>query len=62
MRDASGSGKEYWSLLNEPENIYAGQVFNYDAKQSYNILQYCTRESRKFRVKIIIWSDLLPHT
>ena len=38
VRDAS-AGKEYWTLLNEPENIYAGQLFDYPGRKSYNILQ-----------------------
>ena len=38
LRDANAQ-KEYWALYSREENIYTGQLLDYGAKQSYNILK-----------------------
>lgn len=38
LRDAN-AGKEYWGMYSVEENVYMGQLLDFGAKQSYNILQ-----------------------
>ena len=38
VRDAS-AGKQYWAIYSELTNSYIGQIFDYGAKQSYNIIK-----------------------